>query len=251
MLSGPSSVLYGQGALGGAINILTKKPSPDRTELDGELSYGSQNTVHAAAGAGGPIAPRLSYRVDGSYRRSDGFVDRGRSRSYAIAAALRFEATDTLAFTLRDDYGDNRPTRYFGTPLIDGRLDTAIRHRNYNVADAAVHFRDNRTTLTADWEIAPGLTFTNAAYRLTSKRLFKDLESYCWVGADGFCPNGYNGDPQTPGRIYRTDNLGIVHDQTQYGDQGSFTLKTPLGGTISNDLVVASMSIRIWRGCAR
>ena len=142
VLSGPTSVLYGQGALGGAINILTKKPSSDRTELDGELSYGSQNTVHAAVGAGGPIADRLSYRIDGSYRRSDGFVDRGRSRSYAIAAALRFEAADTLSFTLRDDYGDSRPTRYFGTPLIDGRLDTSIRHRNYNVADAEVHSRD-------------------------------------------------------------------------------------------------------------
>jgi iron complex outermembrane receptor protein len=238
VLSGPASVLYGQGALGGAINIITQKPNADRTTSDGEASYGSQNTAHFAVGIGGPIDPKWSYRVDASYRRSDGYVDRADSTSSALAVALRFAPTDTLSFTVRDDYGYQEPSKYFGTPLINSRLDTSIRKRNYNVGDADVHFSDNRTTLTMDWQVTPNLSFTNAAYWLTSKRLFKDLESYCWVAANGFCPNGYNGDPQTPGRIFRTDNLGIIHDQTQYGDQGGIKLSMPFGNGVSNDLVV-------------
>lgn len=238
VLTGPASVLYGQGALGGAVNVISKQPNPNRTQVDGEVAYGSQSTLHVAAGVGGPIDQRFSYRVDASYRRSDGIVDRGGSHSLALTGALRFAPTENFAVTLSEDYGDQHPTRYFGTPLIDGRLDTSIRHRNYNVRDAAIRFRDQRTLLKADWQIAPNLSITNTAYRLTSKRLFKDLESYCWVAADGFCPNGYNGDPETPGQIYRTDNLGIVHDQTQYGDQASLKLETPLGRGISNTLVV-------------
>lgn len=236
-LSGPASVLYGQGALGGAVNVITKAPNTQRQEFQGEAGYGSQNTWHVAGGAGGPVSDQLSYRVDGSYRRSDGYVDRGDSKSYALSGAIRFAPTENFTVTLRDDYGNNRPMEYFGTPLINSRLDDSIRHRNYNVGDADLHYRDNRTALTVEWKASEALSFTNVAYRLTSKRLFKDLESYCWVASDGFCPNGYNGDPQTPGNIFRTDNFGIFHDNTQIGDTGSFKFSSDFGGGMKNDLV--------------
>ncbi|WP_260928364.1 TonB-dependent siderophore receptor [Novosphingobium sp. 9] len=237
VLSGPASVLYGQAALGGAVNVVMRAPDAQKTEGQAEIGYGSQNTFHAAAGIGGPLADQLSYRVDASYRRSDGYVDRGGSHSLALSGALRWAPSDRLTVTLRDDWGDNHPSKYFGTPLIDGKLDTAIRHRNYNVDDASVWFHDNRTTLRVDWHPSNTLTFSNTAYRLTTKRHWQDLESYCWVGADGFCPNGYNAQAATPGTIYRTDNFGIDHDQTQWGDQGSMTLQTPLTAGLSNTLV--------------
>jgi len=237
VLNGPASALYGQGALGGAVNVITKKPNSEKTEAEAEAGYGSQNSWHVAAGAGGPLGDKLSYRIDGSYRKSDGYVDRGDSKSYAVSAALRFAPTETFSLTLRDDYANLRPMEYFGTPLINGKLDTRIRHRNYNVADANFHYRDNRTLLTAKWAPSDAISISNTAYRLTSKRLFKDLESYCWIGASGDCPNGYNGTSGTPGTIYRTDNLGIIHDQEQIGNQGSLKWSSDFGG-IRNDLVV-------------
>lgn len=236
VLSGPASVLYGQGALGGAVNVVTKKPSLTQRSFDAELSYGSQNTWHLAAGAGGPIGDMFAYRVDASYRNSDGWVDRGHNESLALSGALLFQPSDSFSLTLRDDYGHQNPMEYFGTPLIDGRVHDHTRHRNYNVADADIHYRDNRLTLTADWAINDRLSLTNTAYLLTSKRSWYDLESYCWIGADGECPNGYGGG--TPGMIYRTDNLGIGHDQKQYGDQASLKLSTPLGSGMTNDLVI-------------
>ncbi len=238
ILNGPASVLYGQGALGGAVNVLMRKPNTRRTEIDGEIGYGSQDTFHVAAGAGGPAGEDLSYRIDGSYRRSDGYVDRGQSRSYALSATLRWAPTDTLAVTVRDDYGSQHPMRYFGTPLIGGRLDDGNRRRNYNTRDGYVRFRDNRTSLQVDWTPSTALTVSNQAYRLTSKRSWLNLESYCWVATDGACPNGNGGGAATPGSIYRTDMTGIVHDQTQWGDQGSVTVRTPIADGLSNDIVV-------------
>ena len=223
LLNGPASVLYGQGALGGAVNIITRPPNAERTEFDAEAGYGSQDSWRAAAGVGGPLGEMLSYRIDASYRASDGYVDRGHSKSLALSGALRFRPSDSFTLTLRNDYGNQRPMEYFGTPLIDGALVKDNQRRNYNVADASLHYRDNRTTLTADWTVADGITLSNAAYRLTSKRLFKNLESYF-----------YNDDT---GLINRMDNLGIFHDQTQYGDQATIRISKPIAG-LKNDLVV-------------
>jgi iron complex outermembrane receptor protein len=236
VLSGPASVLYGQGAMGGAINIIPKQPNPDHYEFQAEAGYGSQNTWHVAAGAGGPLAPTLSFRADASYRKSDGYVDRGDSDSLALSGALRWAPSSDFTLTLRDDYGSYEPSVYFGTPLIDGKLDTSIRHNNYNVADAHMFFRDNRVALDAAWTISSALQLRNTAYYIKSHRQWRDLESYCWIGADGDCPNGYGGG--TPGMIWRGDNYGIMHDQKQYGDEATLKISSPLGGEAKNDLVV-------------
>lgn len=224
VLNGPASVLYGQGSLGGAINVVTRQPNSERLETQGEISYGSQNSLNAAAGVGGPLSETLSFRLDGSYRRSDGYVDRGKSESFALAGAVRYAPTDSFTLTLRQDYGNQRPTEYFGTPLIDGKIDDEVRKRNFNVADAELHYRDTRTTLTAEWLVSENVTLNNTAYRLTSERLFKNLESYSYNSSTGL--------------VDRADNLGIVHDQAQIGNQGSLKLSLPLGGSITNDLVV-------------
>jgi iron complex outermembrane receptor protein len=243
VLSGPASVLYGQGALGGAINVIPKAPNPDRYEFRAEAGYGSQDTWHAAAGAGGPIAPTLSFRADASYRQSDGYVDRGDSDSVALSGALRFAPSEDFSLTLRDDYGDYHPMKYFGTPLIDSKLDTRIRHENYDIGDARMHWRDNRLALDGEWTVSEALQLRNTAYYLTSKRLWQNLETYCWIAPDGLCPNGIGFG--TPGMIYRADNFGIVHDQTQIGDTATLKLSTPLGGGMSNDLLVGTDLSRV------
>lgn len=243
VLNGPASVLYGQGALGGSVNFVSRQANRERTVIEGEAGYGSQNSAHIAAGVGGPATDRLSYRFDASYRRSDGFVDRGRSRSLALAGTIRWQATDAFSVQVRETYGDQKPMRWFGTPLVDGRLDSRIRDRNYNVADAQIRYRDNQTVLTAEWTPSSAITIRNDAYRLTSKRLFKDLEYYCAVPASGVCRNGNNAgiygfDPATPGLIFRSGNTGIIHDQEQWGDQGTARASFALSRGISNDLVV-------------
>lgn len=223
VLRGPASVLYGQGAIGGAVNVISKKPSQDRTVFDFEAGYGSQNSWRTGAGVGGPVSDTLSYRVDASRTGSDGWVERGRSKSFAMSGSLRFAPTDNFSLTLSDDYSDQHPMRYFGTPLIDGRLDDRNKRLNYDVSDAIIRYEDNRTTLKAEWGLAEGIGLVSTAYRLTTSRHWRNLESYFWDGASG--------------KVNRTDYLGIDHAQTQLGDQTSLTVSRPIAG-LKNDFVV-------------
>ncbi|MET4898099.1 TonB-dependent receptor [Sphingomonadaceae bacterium jetA1] len=235
VLSGPASVLYGQGALGGAVNVVMRKPDTERIEGQAEIGYGAQDSFRAAAGIGGPASESLAYRFDASYRRSDGYVDRGGSRSFALSGTLRWTPDPTLVVTLRGDHGNQRPTGSFGTPLIDGRLDLRVRDRNYNVEDARMRFVDDRASLQIDWTPSSAISVSNLAYYLTSDRFWRNLESYCWVARTGQCADGSAG---TPGTVRRSSNYGIRHDQQQWGDQASVTWRSGLAPGITNALVL-------------
>jgi len=115
VLRGPASVMYGEGAIGGAINVISKMPlNTPRNEA--EVSIDSNLTRWLAVDSGGPINKDVSYRVTAIGNMSDGWVDRDKTSNVAVSAAVRVQASDTLAWTLSSDYGDRNPSRYFGTP---------------------------------------------------------------------------------------------------------------------------------------
>lgn len=223
VLRGPASVLYGQGAIGGAVNVISKKPNTERTEYEVEAGYGSQDSWRIGAGVGGPLNDIIAYRVDVNRTQSDGWVDRGNSKGLAISGSLQFRPSEKFTLTLSDDFSDQRPMLYFGTPLIDGRLEDRNQRRNYNVTDALMHFKDNRTTAKIEWTPGANISVRNTAYRLTTDRKWRNLESYFW-------------NDQT-GLIDRFDFFGIDHDQTQIGNQGDATIRNDWG-RLKNELLV-------------
>jgi iron complex outermembrane receptor protein len=222
VLRGPASVLYGDGAIGGAVNVVSKRPS-SQAQLESQIGLGSDHTYRAALGAGGPINSQLGYRFDISRQQSDGWVDRGDSDSLAVSASLRFDASEQLAFTVSHDYGEQEPMRYFGTPLIDSSFDERTRERNYNVSDSRIRYTDNWSRLKAEWNPQDAIQVNNTFYRLTTARLWRDAESYFWNPDDGV--------------IDRFDYIGIRHNESQWGDRLDATLHHSLFG-FENDVLV-------------
>ncbi|MDD2464601.1 MAG: TonB-dependent receptor [Desulfobulbus sp.] len=75
VVKGPGSLLYGSGAMGGTVNIITKSPKRDRFDAKLTAGYGSENTYHLAAENGGFIIGDLGYYLTLNHKETDGFRD--------------------------------------------------------------------------------------------------------------------------------------------------------------------------------
>ena len=227
VLRGPASVLYGEGAIGGAVNVVRKQPTDDYQSAvrAGIGSYGFRNL---AGGSGGPINDALGYRVDASYRRSNGWMDRGDSSAIAVSGALRLKATETLTVAFSHDYSEQKPRTWFGVPLINNRLDTSIRRNNYNVTDARLRFRDNWSQLKLDWQPRDDLSVRSTFYHLWANKYWHNSENATFVPASG----------ATPASIRQSSFLELYHVQRQTGNRTTATLSQDLGGGFTNRVVV-------------
>ncbi|WP_332872512.1 TonB-dependent receptor [Pontibaca salina] len=216
ILNGPASVLYGEGGVGGAINIIPKKPLTDYSRNEIRTTLGTDGQRGVAFGSAGPLNEALAYSFDISGNASDGWLDRNPTSSLSFSGALRWQLTDDLSLTLSHAYSDNQPGTYFGTPLVDGKLDTRVRYRNYNVADDLVRFKDGYTQLQAEWRPADNITLKSNTYYLTSDRNWRNVEGYKFNTESG--------------KVDRSVYIAINHDLEQVGHRTDATITTTPGG---------------------
>ena len=71
VVRGPASVLYGSNAMGGVINIITKKQQEDGSNNSAQISYGSYNTLSAEVSSG-IKSDQFNFNSSIGYNRSDG-----------------------------------------------------------------------------------------------------------------------------------------------------------------------------------
>lgn len=121
VLRGPASVLYGSNAMGGVINIVTRKMQEDGVKTTLRSGYGSWNTLETEL-TNRIRKGRFSSVISGSYNRTDGHrADMG-FEQYGGYAKLGYEMTDN--WNLR---GDVNVTHFNASypgpvdaPLLDG-----------------------------------------------------------------------------------------------------------------------------------
>lgn len=225
VIRGPASVLYGEGATGAVVNVIPKKPFTGDIHNHLRLGYGSWDRQQLGLDSGGSLSERLSYRVTLNQQAGNGWVDRTDSRSLALSAALRFDATDDLSFTLAHERGDAEPANYYGTPLIDGHYRSSLRKKNFNIHNDVQRYHDEWTRFTTDWTLNDQLSASNQLYYIKSRRHWRNAEDYSW-DAD-------------LGQLQRGSYLEIKHNQEQIGDRQTFTFDHSLFGLASRTMVGA------------
>ena len=115
VLRGPQGTLYGRNTTGGAINVISRKPS-DEFEADAYVEYGTYNSVTTEAGVGGPIIPGvLGYRVAGTYVSNDGYTLNRLTGNYgndadrgSLRGTLSWTPTDNLEGLFQIRYGRSK-----------------------------------------------------------------------------------------------------------------------------------------------
>jgi len=121
VLRGPASVLYGSNAMGGVINIVTRRMHED----------GVQTSLHAGFGSYGTLETELTNRVrkgrfslviSGSYNRTDGHRADMAFEQYGGYAKLGYELTDN--WNVRGDVNVTHFNASYpgpvSAPLLDG-----------------------------------------------------------------------------------------------------------------------------------
>lgn len=203
VLRGPASVIYGDGAIGGVVNVIPKKPTRGAIRNEVQATLGSDNTRRLGLGSGGAIDEQWSYRLDASGNRSSGWVDMGQSRELAFSGALEWNATPDLRFTLRHAQGLQHPMRYFGTPTVNGRQLSALRDKNYNVSDSIIRYDDRWSELGMEWSASSATTVRARLYHIDSQRHYRNAETYAYNAGTGL--------------VDRSGDTEILHDQRQNG----------------------------------
>lgn len=121
VLRGPASVLYGSNAMGGVINIVTRKMEDDGVNTNVRAGYGSYNTVETEL-TNRIRRGRFSSVISGSYNRTDGHRSDMGFEQYGGYAKLGYEIADNWNLC-----GDVNVTHFnasypgpVNAPLLDG-----------------------------------------------------------------------------------------------------------------------------------
>lgn len=122
VVRGPASVLYGSNAMGGVINIVTRKMHEDGVKTDLHAGYGSYNTLETEI-TNQVQAGRFTSTVTGSYNRTDGHRKDMGFEQYGGYAKLGYRITKEW-----DVYADVNLTHFnaqnpgaVSAPILDNK----------------------------------------------------------------------------------------------------------------------------------
>lgn len=176
VLRGPQGTLYGRNTTGGAINIISKKPTGEWGGAT-SFSYGSRNLVRALATVDLPAIGNLAIRGSVVYVNQDGWVKNvdqphnfGEFGQLAGRIAAKWTPTDDLTVNYNYDQSrvENTPL-YFVNPALEGAIPGYIadKDRTYGPIDlksSRTKFADHQ--LTVEYALSDAMTLRSlSAYR--------------------------------------------------------------------------------------
>ncbi len=249
ILKGPASVLYGQGAIAGAINVVDKAPSFGASQIEGLATSGSYGSTNVGVGGTTHWGDTFAIRADFSRTATDGYIHNPSNTTEATVTAL-WKASSTLDVQFTVDWLEDNPSEYYGTPLVPasfagsqaqsgvvsgvnsqgfGTIDRRTEGINYNVADAYIHSQQVWPQLLLKWTPLDNLTVQNFTYYFHAHREWDNAETYQFTTTD------LNGNALASPEINR-DRFYVFHKQNLIGDQGSASYKSTIFG-LANTVV--------------
>jgi TonB-dependent siderophore receptor len=118
VVKGPSSMLYGQGSLGGFINLVRRKPRAEH-DFDVSLQAGSYDTYRTEVNATGALdsAESVLAQATFAYEDSGSFIDGVNSKRFVVAPSVAWLLGDRTRLDAQVTYQDDDFAPSLGIPL--------------------------------------------------------------------------------------------------------------------------------------
>ena len=210
VLRGPQGTLYGKNALGGAINVISRRPSTAETRGEVSVAVGSFSRIDAGASVNIPLMQdQLALQLSAVSRNADGYVetpndkDFGSQNNTGFRLAVLWNLSDTATWLLS---ADQMRTDSNGSPIFHARVWPGARlPAQYNALVGGGHipgprydesfiatdpFRSNATdplarNRTDQGTVSSRLEFGFGATSLVALTSYKTYETSDGFDADG------------------------------------------------------------------
>ncbi len=232
LIGGPSTFLYGAGAVGGSINYITKLASRDEQPVEARLRYGSYDTSEVALGVNHALSdgpdPRHFARLDISRTGSNGYMDRNQRESTSSAVSLLSDLTPVLSHTLALEYLEEQEhSPYWGSPILNPigstmKIDKRRRFDNYNVADGRYEQRVRWVRSIIDYQFDDNTSLHNTLYHYSGQRDYRNIESYRY-NADNSQVGRYSAFQQRHDQQVNGNRFDVRHDNSVFGLHSQWT----------------------------
>lgn len=190
VLKGPAAALYGQGSLGGIVNLVSKRPRPERF-VAAHLTAGSYESLEGGVDLGGALDERQRFlgRLNALYRQRGTFVDFvPPSERVFVAPAFTLRLSPHTSITLLTQYLEDKhhpPTALpaEGTILLNPNGELPIT-RNTG--------EKNHPNTNALWRVLAGYALEHRLNETFTIR--QNLRGSVNHVGDRFIYNGYSAD---------------------------------------------------------
>ncbi len=227
ILRGPQGTLYGRNTTGGAINLITKKPTTDTFEFKQKLTLGNRDLFTSKTMVNLPLSDTLAVKIAALQTMQDGHVendgpggDFGDRDVSGFRFDLRWDISDTLALDYAYDKSDfdyyntqyqhvreRTPIAGSQADLVDGSNYTSYSSTRQKSVSTIANFEQSSTDIEGH---AFTLTKEFDNFQLKYIGAFRELydQSYADLGGGGGLepgqdPHGISGDSK---KVFRLDS---------------------------------------------
>lgn len=219
-IGGPSTFMYGAGAVGGSINYVTKLAHREGNTMEAKAGYGSYDANQLAFGINRKLADQHYVRLDINRNAMNGWSDHSEREAWQAAGSWLWDISPNVSHTLALEKQKETVDRpYWGTPLLKpvvGKLDIddKTRFKNYNSRDGLYEQDVQWVRSILDIKASDTLRFKNTLYHYDALRDYQNVETYAFNAANTL--------------VTRSNALLQRHDQRLNGNRFEFNWNSRL-----------------------